>query len=290
MGCGGTKQASPPNANVTQDTKQEPAVKKEPSDGKLKPGDEVVVNGKTAKVLETTTSDIKLKYIDSGNEQWHDMEDVMPRKGKLPVPEATPGVEVTTKEGARGKIKSRATMDLNITTDDGKEKTLDLDDVTLVQVAIERAGNLMNKDLMSQSDPYVTCELKGKPQTRVKTHMVPNNLNPEWNFEANILGYVPGDDLHFEVWDQDMIKDDYLGKYTLASDRFDQKDGFSSEVQLLNKKGEVGQGTLFIRAKTVNAPPRVEEVQEPKNGQAGPPVETENTQVKPGSGGFLGCC
>jgi len=289
MGCGGTKQASPPNANTTQ-VFPAPAVTKEPNYGKPKPGDEVVVDGKAATVLETTTSDIKLKYTDSSKEEWRDMEDVMPSKGKVAVPEATPGMEVTTKEGARGKITSRATMDLNITTDDGKEKTVDLDDVTLVQVAIERAGNLMNKDVMSQSDPYVTCELKGKPQTRVKTHMVSNSLNPEWNFEANILGYVPGDDLHFEVWDQDMIKDDYLGKYMLTSDKFDQKDGFSSEVQLLNKKGEVGQGTLFIRAKAINAPPRMEEVQEPKNGQAPPPVETENTQVKPGSGGLLGCC
>jgi hypothetical protein len=291
MGCGNSSakpEAAPAAAKTTQAPTQAPAsATKEPADGKPRPGDTVTVSGKEAKVLETTTTDVKLKFVFSGEEKWVDAEEVMVIKGKLPLAEVKSGVQVTTVEGVKGKVLRRTTTDIYLQTDGGKEIPVPFEDITVVKVYIEKATNLANMDYIGKSDPYVTCQLADKPQSMVKTPMVANDLNPQWNFEAVLLGYTTGDALVFDIWDKDMMKDDYLGRCTLEHMKFHEAE-FVGDLPLLNRKGEPAQGSLRIRAKAGGAPPlqnKLKEVNEPSQG--GPlPMETDDKKVD----GGVWCC
>jgi len=82
------------------------------------------------------------------------------------------------------------------------------------------------------SDPYCTCEVVGKGATRIKTHIVQDNNDPEWDFSGELHGYSPGDSLLFAVWDQDWGKaDDFLGATELAAFHFDPV-AFDGEITL----------------------------------------------------------
>jgi len=166
-------------------------------------------------------------------------------------------VEVTSKSGLKGKVLSRTTTDVTVLLDNGQEVCWDIEeDITMVKVTIKRAKDLANKDTFTKSDksdPYVTCELKGKPQTRVKTPMVLNDLNPEWNFQANVLGYTLGDSLVFEVWDKDYVQDGYLGKCTLEFQGQGSEE-FNGELGLLDSKGKPVNGVLEVQTILSAAP------------------------------------
>lgn len=290
MGCGDSKnKATPPAtapANKETAPAPTPAAKKDPVGTKPRVGDIVTVSGKgEAKVLTCTTTDFHIEYRGSGKVEWVDAEDVMVTKGRVPLPEVKPGIEVTTTGGLKGKVTKRTTTEVYFSLDSGEETFADIEDITVIKVTIASATNLANTDLFSKSDPYCTCELVGKPSSRVKSAMVKDNLNPEWNFEANVLGYNTGDSLLFEVWDKDMITDEYLGKCTLEHEKF-HGNTFVGEVPLLDKKGEPGQGSLKIRAEAENAPKLFQEAPEPKKD--GPtPFEAESKKVEPSP---WGCC
>lgn len=280
MGCGdskptvGTPAAIPANKDAPTLLAQ-----KQPVGSRPGPGDIVTVSGQEAKVLKATTTDYEIEYKGSGKVAWVDAEEVIVTKGKLPLAEVKPGVEITTIEGSKGKVTKRTTTEIYFKPDKGEETFVDVESITVVKVTVVSATNLANKDMLSKSDPYVTCQLAAKPQSRVQTPMVKDNLNPEWNFEAGLLGYTTGDAVVFEVWDKDMITDEYLGKCTLEHDKFHGTD-FVGELQLLDKKGERGQGSLQIRVSTENAAPLKVQVPEQK-------FEAESRQVKPSP---WGCC
>jgi len=200
---------------------------------KPREGDTVTtVSGKEATVIEAKAEEVK---------------------SKLAFPEVKEGVEVTTKDASKGTVTMRTTTDVTLKLDNGEEKKVNIDDITIVKVTIEGASDLADKDWFSKSDPYVTCELKDKPKSRVKTATVLNDLNPQWNFEAAVLGYTTDDSLIFEIWDNDLGKDDYLGRCTLENAEFKKKK-FTGDLELFDKKGGRFQGKLKIQAELQGAP------------------------------------
>jgi len=87
-------------------------------------------------------------------------------------------------------------------------------------IRIVGAQGLRNADKYSKSDPYCTCEVRGKPSTKFKTRVIENNLEPIWNHVADITGFVEGDTLIFRVFDKDWLtKDDPLGCAMLKLDQ-----------------------------------------------------------------------
>mmetsp|Transcript_100635 Transcript_100635/g.178681 ORF Transcript_100635/g.178681 Transcript_100635/m.178681 type:complete len:1014 (+) Transcript_100635:59-3100(+) len=69
------------------------------------------------------------------------------------------------------------------------------------------------------SDPYCVCEIVGKPEAQFKTRAIDDNLSPVWNHMGELLGYEPGNTLHFSVFDKDLgKKDDFLGQVSLLLD------------------------------------------------------------------------
>ncbi|CAK0907157.1 unnamed protein product [Prorocentrum cordatum] len=83
------------------------------------------------------------------------------------------------------------------------------------------------------SDPYCTCEIIGKKDTKVRTQVIYNNLSPTWEHTAVVPKYMLGDRLRFRVWDKDAFsKDDDLGHAELELDAADVLPSFEGELRL----------------------------------------------------------
>ncbi|XP_045561813.1 uncharacterized protein isoform X3 [Salmo salar] len=64
-----------------------------------------------------------------------------------------------------------------------------------------------------KSDPYVKINIGG---VKFKSHVIKENLNPTWNemFET-VLNPQAGQEVHVELYDKDMDKDDFLGRFMI---------------------------------------------------------------------------
>jgi len=136
-----------------------------------------------------------------------------------------------------------------------KEGETKADSVPLpLQISIVSARGLRNADWVGKSDPYCTCEVSGKPETKLETPALTDQLNPEWNHEAQISGYCVGDSVTFVVKDKDPAKpDDFLGKLVMEGSQF-YPNGFEGEVPLT----EAGAGIdAFMKVKVVVVHPKV---------------------------------
>jgi preprotein translocase subunit YajC len=266
MGCG---QSSTPAAKpevVKQEEAQpntEPAkpAKGEATEG-LKVGDKVSVSkdgGFEGEVLARTTTDVLVKGPD-GEEVWCGVEDVRSRlkPGGAPCQPLTTELQVGrvvhTARGVTGTVAKHTTTDVCLKTEAGEEVWVDVEDITYLSVSIQGAVGLRDADIISKSDPYCVCQLEGKPDSKVETQTVNDNLEPLWNFEARMVSYVQGDALTFEIYDKDMgiLKDDFLGRAKLTSEQIGAY-GFFGDLQLEDKSGNLTKATLRVQVRLVNA-------------------------------------
>ncbi|CAA7033956.1 unnamed protein product [Microthlaspi erraticum] len=78
--------------------------------------------------------------------------------------------------------------------------------VGLLHVNIIRAHNLLKKDLLGTSDPYVKLSLTGEKLPAKKTTIKKRNLNPEWNEHFKLIVKDPLTQvLQLEVFDWDKV-------------------------------------------------------------------------------------
>ncbi|ESQ40331.1 hypothetical protein EUTSA_v10013165mg [Eutrema salsugineum] len=78
--------------------------------------------------------------------------------------------------------------------------------VGLLHVNIIRARNLLKKDLLGTSDPYVKLSLTGEKLPAKKTTIKKRNLNPEWNEHFKLIVKDPiSQVLQLEVFDWDKV-------------------------------------------------------------------------------------
>ena len=84
----------------------------------------------------------------------------------------------------------------------------------LIHLNIVQAKDLIKADMIGKSDPFAVVTYGDKQYT---TETVKNNLNPQWNFEADIP-YNPNysDSLRIDIYDDDKLgKNKLLGSTTL---------------------------------------------------------------------------
>lgn len=127
-----------------------------------------------------------------------------------------------------------------------------------VRVNVVSAKGLRNADWVGKSDPYCTIGILGKPDVKFDTVSVDDNLNPQWNHEAEVVGYQVEDSLTFTIKDKDPLKpDDILGSVSLPYESFKDA-GFEGELQLAG----TGEGIAsFVQVK-VELGEKVEQVVE----------------------------
>ncbi|CAB4055209.1 unnamed protein product [Lepeophtheirus salmonis] len=95
----------------------------------------------------------------------------------------------------------------------------------VLTIKILEAKGLENKDMnlignFNKSDPYATLEIIADSSSHnYKTHVIQNNLHPNWNYTADLIVDDPEslDKIMINVWDKDSSnKDDFLGKCELS--------------------------------------------------------------------------
>ncbi|KOM32982.1 hypothetical protein LR48_Vigan01g253800 [Vigna angularis] len=89
----------------------------------------------------------------------------------------------------------------------------------VLSVTVVSAEELPATDFLGKSDPFVVLTLK-KAETKNKTRVVNDSLNPVWN---QTFDFVVEDGLHdmliVEVWDHDTFGKDYMGRCILTLTR-----------------------------------------------------------------------
>ncbi|CAA7402101.1 unnamed protein product [Spirodela intermedia] len=97
-----------------------------------------------------------------------------------------------------------------------------------LKVRVVRGMNLAIRDFRS-SDPYVVLRWRNK---RVKTRVIKNNVNPEWNEELTLYIQDPNISIKLEVFDKDTFTpDDPMGNAVI-------------DIQPLVEAGRADLGTL----------------------------------------------
>jgi len=86
-----------------------------------------------------------------------------------------------------------------------------------VEVNIVKGEGLKATDTDGKSDPLVKVKAHG---TTFQTKAIKHNLNPEWNEKFDLKKVPSGQSILFEVYDEDLIRNDFLGSatYTLTDD------------------------------------------------------------------------
>ncbi|KAF2303798.1 hypothetical protein GH714_023480 [Hevea brasiliensis] len=127
-----------------------------------------------------------------------------------------PDFQLTTLEKAI-KAGTHETDDAALKISSSQKKNVIVRGVLSVNVVA--AENLPAADLMGKADPYVVLQMK-KSDTKVKTRVVNESLNPVWN---QTFDFVVEDALHdmliLEVWDHDTFGKDKIGRCIMTLTR-----------------------------------------------------------------------
>jgi Ca2+-dependent lipid-binding protein len=119
-------------------------------------------------------------------------------------------------------------------------------------VRIERAHGLRAVHSTfdgGKSNPYVVCQIPGKPYSKWQTAVRKKTLEPEWHEEVEVTDYLAGDNLEFTVLDHDLFRKqgEFLGTCMVGAAQI-QHCCFSGELQLTGNKA---QGFLTVTIEIV---------------------------------------
>ncbi|CAI0389047.1 unnamed protein product [Linum tenue] len=127
-------------------------------------------------------------------------------------------VEMTTLERVL-KSSGNGIADAALTEREVSQKKREVIVRGVLSVTVISAEDLPVVDLMGKADPFVVLTMK-KSDTKNKTRVVNENLNPEWN---QTFDFVVEDALHdmliAEVYDHDTFRKEYIGRCILTLTR-----------------------------------------------------------------------
>merc|ERR1719210_2261279 len=177
----------------------------------------------------------------------------------------------TPAEDAGEAVDSEHDDDVHYPSEDGIPDQGKSDGIT-VCVTIVSARGLRNADWIGKSDPFCTCEVKGKADVMIQTPIVDGDVNPFWNYKQELVGYRIEDDLEFIVKDKDLAKsDDILGRVTLPSERF-YPDGIFEGDLVLEETETEPKASLTLRIV-------VGDEQTPKEEIIDPPIVSPEDEI-----------
>ncbi|KAI9172370.1 Phosphatidylserine decarboxylase proenzyme 3 [Paramyrothecium foliicola] len=105
-----------------------------------------------------------------------------------------------------------------------------------LRVNILKARDLAAKDRGGTSDPYLVLTLG---DSRVATHSVSKNLNPEWNVVEELpINSINSLLLNVICWDKDRFGKDYMGEFDLALEEIFQNENTEQEPRWYRVKSK----------------------------------------------------
>lgn len=112
-----------------------------------------------------------------------------------------------------------------------KKMIPEIERLSVFRILIKGARGLRDTDFhpgVDKSDPYCTCQLVGKPESKVVTHVINDCLDPEWNYVAQLAPFEPGDSMDFKISDYDPGEETLGGDDTLGTLSLDCEDALAS--------------------------------------------------------------
>merc|ERR1712013_480399 len=148
-------------------------------------------------------------------------ESISPKKTKSDTP---------INESCEQKSQPEVKEDIKLKDDDSSEKNMssskdencgtpDSDNFVIkpgtLNLTVFKASDLINKDMIGKSDPFVKIRFKGQ---EFKSKKKRNNLNPEWNFSTDLViqSLNEKSDIDIEIFDDDFGSENSIGSYTLS--------------------------------------------------------------------------
>merc|ERR1712106_1196006 len=117
----------------------------------------------------------------------------------------------------------------------------------LLKVIVFEASELVNKDMIGKSDPFVKIKFNGQ---EFKSQKVRNSLNPEWNFSTNLTvkSSDVDSDIVLEVYDDDFGSANFIGSYTFSLQQaITDTDKEATWNNLVGcKTGKISFSTIYI--------------------------------------------
>ncbi|GMH30684.1 hypothetical protein Nepgr_032527 [Nepenthes gracilis] len=115
----------------------------------------------------------------------------------------------------------------------------------VLSVTVISAQDLPAVDLIGKADPFVVLKMK-KSETRNKTRVVNDSLEPVWN---QTFDFLVEDGLHdmliLEVWDHDTFGKDYMGRCILTLTRAILEGEYNDSIPL--EVAKTGQLNLSLK-------------------------------------------
>ncbi|EER96263.1 hypothetical protein BDA96_02G119700 [Sorghum bicolor] len=141
-------------------------------------------------------------------------------------------------------------LGVNVDTSD-----LELKPQGRLSVTVVKATSLRNKEMIGKSDPYV--KLYVRPMFKVKTKVIDDELNPEWNETFDlIVEDKETQSVIFEVYDEDKLQQDKrLGVAKLAVNPLEPEITQEFTLKLLHSLDPIknrdtkDRGTLHLKVK-----------------------------------------
>ncbi|NXV60130.1 ESYT1 protein, partial [Molothrus ater] len=131
----------------------------------------------------------------------------------------------------------------------------------VLRVQLLEAADLVAKDqrlgglVRGRSDPYAETRAGG---SRFRSRVVREELNPRWNESYEVIvDDVPGQDVEFDLFDKDIDKDDFLGRWGTGGDWGVSGGLISPSLQWLPLQ-DVRSGRLHVRLESLEPRPSPE--------------------------------
>ncbi|KAK8885160.1 hypothetical protein M9Y10_044289 [Tritrichomonas musculus] len=159
-------------------------------------------------------------------------------------------------EKSESKLSERSSD--NILTENSSFAQSNKPQLGYIKIHVFGGKKLKKMDTIGNSDPYMTFEIKGDSDSKVKTSVVPNNLNPEWNEDLILeVPDIKNNCFLINLWDQDISKDDRMMnemEISTVTIPIGKKQIFNDTIYL--KKKEAGsihfEYELFTGSKPIN--------------------------------------
>merc|ERR1712106_370508 len=138
-----------------------------------------------------------------------------------------------------------------VSSEDIQDNKTENEDIVIkpgfLKVIVFKASELVNKDMIGKSDPFVRIMFRDQ---ELKSRKVRNTLEPEWNFSANLIisSSDENSDIVLQVIDDDYGKDDFIGSYTYSlKQAIKDTDKEASWYTLVGcKTGKISFSTIYI--------------------------------------------
>merc|ERR1719369_2345036 len=113
-----------------------------------------------------------------------------------------------------------------------------------VILTVHKANNVEKKGMMGKADPYVVLKYANQKE---QSPTVNNDQNPVWNFTALFDIDKPENEITIELFDEDIGKDDFLGKAMVDVKSIIEVEWTNKQIALEDCKS----GDIIISAKFV---------------------------------------